>query len=232
MDLFAVLDATWPAAARHRLGPWTLRAGAGGGRRVSAITLDGADGDPGPALARARALGERPVMMIRPGQAALDARLASLGLAREAATRLYAGPAAALARAPAELGVIDCALPLAALAEIWAAGGVGPARLAVMARVEGPKRYLMGRLDDRPAAAGFVAIAPSGVAMLHALQVAQGVRRRGLGQRMVQAAAAWAAARGAASLAMAVEAENAAADALARGLGMAAAGGYHYRVAP
>jgi N-acetylglutamate synthase len=36
-----VLEATWPPAARHRAGPWVLRDGAGGGKRVSAATAEG-----------------------------------------------------------------------------------------------------------------------------------------------------------------------------------------------
>ena len=39
-DWFATIDGTWPAAAYHRLGPWTLREGRGGGSRVSAATCD------------------------------------------------------------------------------------------------------------------------------------------------------------------------------------------------
>ena len=38
--LQAAMDATWPAAAMHRAGPWMLRNGAGGGKRVSAATAE------------------------------------------------------------------------------------------------------------------------------------------------------------------------------------------------
>ena len=40
-ELFEALAATWPAAETIRLGPFTLRRGAGGGNRTSAATLDG-----------------------------------------------------------------------------------------------------------------------------------------------------------------------------------------------
>ena len=45
--LYEVLDATWPAASMARVGPWTIREGAGGGKRVSAATAETAwtDGD-------------------------------------------------------------------------------------------------------------------------------------------------------------------------------------------
>ena len=39
-DWFATIDGTWPAAAYHRLGPWTLREGRGGGSRVSGKDLE------------------------------------------------------------------------------------------------------------------------------------------------------------------------------------------------
>jgi N-acetylglutamate synthase len=98
-----------------------------------------------------------------------------------------------------------------------------------MARVAEPKRYLMGRHADRPAAAAFIS-AGHGVAMLNALQVVDRARRQGLGRRMVGWAGAWAGEVGAGTLAVAVEVENTPARALYDGLGMTPAGTYHYRV--
>ncbi len=121
-----------------------------------------------------------------------------------------------------------CDAPLECQAEIWAAGGVGPARLAVMARARGPKTWLLGRAADRPAAAAFVA-AHGGVAMLHALEVSPAARRAGLGSAMTRAAARWAADNGAGVLALAVTEANAPARALYAGLGFRESGGYHYR---
>ena len=40
-QLYDICDGTWPAAAIKRLGPWTLRDGQGGGKRVSAATAEG-----------------------------------------------------------------------------------------------------------------------------------------------------------------------------------------------
>jgi ribosomal protein S18 acetylase RimI-like enzyme len=231
VELDSVLDATWPAAASERLGPWRLRDGAGGGKRVSAATLEGEDGDPAEAAAAMRARGVRPLFRVREGQGVLDARLAALGYARVDPTEFYAAPAAELAFTIADVTVIDCEAPLAAAAEIWAGQGVGPARLAVMGRVAGPKRFLLGRLDDRPAGAAFVATAGT-VAMLHALVVAERMQRRGLGRRLTQGAAAWGLAAGAETFALAVEAANDPARALYEALGMRRAGGYHYRCAP
>ena len=68
--------------------------------------------------------------------------------------------------------------------------------------------------------------------MLHALEVAPFARRHGLGAAMTGAAAAWAAAEGAATLAVAVTRANAPARALYARLGLAEAAAYHYRIAP
>jgi N-acetylglutamate synthase len=101
----------------------------------------------------------------------------------------------------------------------------------VTQRAPEPRRWLLGRLADRPAGCAFVAC-HGPVAMLHALQVAPDRRRRGLGGRLTRAAAAWAAEQGAGTLALAVEAANAPALALYSRVGMRRAGGYHYRAAP
>lgn len=226
MRIFDALAATWPPAETRTLGPWTLRRGAGGGNRVSAATLDGPLDDPAPAEMAMRELGQPPLFMIRPGQEALDAVLAARGYVAADATLLMRARVGDLAADAA--GAILCDRPLARMAEIWAAGGIGPGRLAVMARAPAPKVWLMGRLGDRPAGCGFVAV-HDGVAMLHALEVVPGFRRQGLGARMTAAAAAWAAAGGADTLALAVTRANTAARALYAGLGLAEAGGYHYR---
>ena len=35
------MEATWPPHATHRQGPWLIREGAGGGKRVSAASVEG-----------------------------------------------------------------------------------------------------------------------------------------------------------------------------------------------
>lgn len=230
-DLFAALSASWPAGEVLDLGPWRLRRGRGGGRRASAATLEGSLAEPDSAIEAMRSSGERPIFMVRDGQAALDATLAERGFGVEAPSVLYAGAAAAMAHRVSDLAVIDCDGPIAILAELWAAEGFGQARLGVMARVRGAKRFLLGRHADRAAGAGFVS-AHGSMVMVSALVVARHVRRQGLGRRMLQWTAAWAVDQGAGTLALAVEAENAPARALYEKLGMTAMAGYHYRVAP
>jgi ribosomal protein S18 acetylase RimI-like enzyme len=230
MELFAALLATWPAAEVRRLEPWTLRRGAGGGNRTSAATLDGPLADPAVAAAAMRGWGQRPLFLVRPGEGALDAVLSRGGYRLHDASVVMAAPAGALAEPPGEAAIF-CEAPPARLAELWAAAGIGPARQAVAERAPWPKVWLLGRLGDRAAGAGFVALHGT-VAMLSALVVAPEARRQGLGARLTRAAAAWAAAEGAATLGLAVTRANAAARALYAGLGMAEAATYHYRIAP
>jgi ribosomal protein S18 acetylase RimI-like enzyme len=232
--LYAALQATWPAAETRTVGPWTIRRGEDGGSRTEAASLQGSPeaGVAGLDAAEAamRAWGKRPLFVLRPGEEALDAALAARGYGVPDRNLILAAPAAALA-APGGLSAIPSEAPLAVMEEIWAAGGIGTAKLAVMARTPPPRVSFLGRLGDRPAAAAFVA-AHGGIAMLSALEVAPFARRCGLGARMVRAAAAWAAAQGAETLALAVRGENAPALALYARLGMAEAGRYHYREAP
>ena len=229
--LFAAIDATWPAAEIRRLAPWTLRRGDGGGSRTSAATLDGPGGDPAAAEAVMRRWGQPPLVMIRPGEEALDEALAQRGYAVRDPVVLLAGDAAAMAPPEPDPQVILGPAPLAIMTDIWRRGGIGLGRLAVMARPAGPRAFLFGRAGDRPAGAAFVAAAGD-VAMIHALEVAPSARRRGVGAAMTRAAAGWALGAGATRLALAVTCANAPARALYAGLGMAEAARDHYRALP
>ncbi|PZQ52455.1 MAG: GNAT family N-acetyltransferase [Rhodovulum sulfidophilum] len=233
MDYFETLEATWPGLTEARDG-WTLRRATGAGSRASAATRVAADADPRAAEAAMRAMGQRPLFMIRAGDADLDAALAGMGYTVEDASALLAAPAEAVATEGAEFRVVRCEAPLARMIELWDAGGIGPARRAVMARARGPRVYLLARDGDRPAGCAFVAAdgRPGGGAMIHALSVAPFARRKGLARRATAAAAAWAAETGAAELALAVRLGNEPALALYRGLGFREAARYHYRSAP
>ena len=235
--LFAALDATWAPAARVSLGDWIVRRGLDGGSRVSSVWPKG---DPGIDLAAAidaaaaiqRGWGQRPLVQIGPGDAALDAALAARGWEAYDACEMLAAPVARIAaHGAAGLMVVKVRAPLAALDALWAEGGVGPARRAVMARTPAPKEILLLRAQDRPAAALFVA-AQGETAMLHALHVAPAQRRAGAGAAATAAAALWAQGLGARTLALAVTLANAPARALYRRLGFAPVCGYHYRRAP
>ncbi|RMH46254.1 MAG: GNAT family N-acetyltransferase [Alphaproteobacteria bacterium] len=233
--LLAAMEATWAPAARIALGPWTLRRGEGGGKRVSAATAQDAAAAAAridEAAAAMRAMGQRPLFMLLPGQEALDAALAAQGYRIVDPVLVYHAPAEALAGLdPRGFHAIRCAAPLAIMRELWAAGGIGPGRLGVMARSGAARCFLLGRHRDRPAACGFVAAAGD-VAMLHALHVAPDSRRAGMGRALTGAAAAWALEQGAPHLGLAVTEANLPARRLYEGLGMAARARYHYRALP
>ncbi len=231
--LDAVLAATWPAADTCACGPFTLRRSPGGGSRVSAATLAwGRMPDPAEidaAVAAMAGWGQVPRFRIRDGQARFDALLAARGFARHDPTLIAAAALAALPGPPPRLSTFAVWPPLAVLGEIWADAGIGPDRRAVMARVTGPKTAILGRVDDRPGGAAFVA-AHDGIAMLHALAVRAQARRKGLGRRIVAGAAAWARDHGCTHVAVAVTQANGPARALFAGLGLDACTRYHYRV--
>lgn len=232
-DLFAAVDATWPAARKFEHGQWTLRAGAGGGKRVSAATALGAITPPDVDAAESemRALGQSPLFMIRPGDAALDADLEARGYAMIDPVALLTCPMEKLTDMPIP-PVTTFAIwePLAIMAEIWAQGGVGPARLDVMQRAK-TKTAILARWNQKPAGTGFVAV-DGPIAMVHAVEVLPEQRRQGVAQWIMRQAAIWAEAQGADTMAVLCVKSNDAALQLYSGLGFESATAYHYRQHP
>lgn len=229
--LAALMEASWPPARRFDLGPVTLRDGQGGGKRVSAATCDrvpsAAELDAAEAgMAR---LDQPALFLIRAGDEALDAVLAARGYGIVDPVVAYAGPAATLAEpAPPPLAAFPHWPPLAVTAALWAEGGIGPARIAVMERARGPKTAILARAADRPVGAAFVAC-DGDAAMLHALEVAPAARRQGSARAILRVAAGWARDQGAATLALVVTRGNSPARGLYASLGMQIVGQYHYR---
>lgn len=228
---FDAIDATWPAAARVNAGPWLLREGRGGGKRVSAATAAGPwhEDDLGAAENAMRLMGQPPLFMIRPEDDALDTALARRGYTKVDPVQVWSAPITNMTdlRLP-RVTAFAIWEPLAIMRELWAAGGIGPARLRVMNRVKGPRTGLFGRVSDRPAGAGFCAI-HNRIAMVHALEIAPEHRQKGLGGWMLRCAALWAEQQGATEIALAATTENAAANALYTTLKMQVVGHYHYR---
>lgn len=224
--LSEVMEATWPPAAAWPAGPFLLRDGAGGGKRVSAATVedDWTIADLDAAIAGMA----DPLFCLREGDSALDAALAARGWQVVDPVVAYAAPVAALTGDLPFLTAFPHWPPLATACEVWDEGGIGPARRAVMERVAGPKTAVLGRAADRPAGAAFVAC-HGAEAMLHALEVRPAARRQGTGGHILRAAANWAAEQGATRLSLVVTERNAAARALYERAGMALAGQYHYR---
>jgi ribosomal protein S18 acetylase RimI-like enzyme len=230
--IIAVVEATWPPAARQEVGPWTIRDGKGGGKRVSAATArDPVTADDLPqAEAAMRALGQPPLFMIRQGEDALDALLAARGYAVVDPVDGFVAPISALdLPMPPRLSAIPAWPPLAIQRELWAEAHIGPARIAVMERAPFPKTTLLARLDDRAAGTAFVGI-HDGMAMIHALEVHPRFRRRGLGRHMMAGAVHWARAAGARDFGLVVTSANAGAQALYASIGLRRVGHYHYRM--
>ena len=232
--LYALIDGTWPTAAKRAVGPWMVRIDARGGNRVSATTAEGVVKTTDIPLAEEamKDAGQTPLFMLRAGQEMLDDMLEARGYTVKDATNMYAAPVGLIATMrPPAVTTFEVWPPLAAQAEVWAAGGIDAGRLDVMDRAQRPKTTLMGRIDDTPAGAGFVAIAAD-CAMLHALEIAQVHRRKGLARHMTRAAAFWAQDQGATYLTLLTTQANAGANALYASLGMTLVGQYHYRTLP
>ncbi len=230
--LIGVVEATWPPARTRHLGPWTIREGRGGGQRVAAATAEApvTAADLPAAEAAMADLGQPRLFMIRPGDGVLDDLLAAAGYRVKDPVLLYAVATGRLTAEPLRpVSAFDIWPPLAIMADLWAAGGIGAARLAVMDRAEDPKTAILARHRDQPAGAAFVAL-DGDIAMIHAIEVAPALRRSGVGANILRAAAHWAGRRGAAHLTLAVTRDNAPANALYASLGMQVVGHYHYRI--
>ena len=230
--LYEVNDASWPPAEMRRLGPFMLRRGADGGQRVSSASLceHGFSGNDIDAAERAmEALDQGCLFMIRDDDQKLDKALESRGYFIKDPVTLFAGPSALIAEHdPKGLSVIDAAEPMAVMAEIWEAAGIGAARLDVMRRATGPKACFLGRTDDQPAGVAYVGC-DKDIAMMHALEILPSLRRKGLALQMMGAMAAWALRNGAATFSLVVLTQNDAACGLYEKLGMVKIGQYHYR---
>ena len=170
-----------------------------------------------------------PLMLVRAADDALDAALAARGWRVVDPVVAYAAPVADLAAELPPLAAFPHWPPLEIARSLWVEGGIGPARLAVMDRVTGAKAAILSRKADRPAGVAFVAC-HGDVAMLHALEVSPPLRRQGVGERLLRAAANWAAEQGATQLSLVVTRQNTAARALYARLGMGVVGHYHYRM--
>lgn len=227
--LMTAVDATWPAAEFLRQGGWVLRRGAGGGQRVSAAR---GLGDPAEAEAQMRAWGQDPIFSLTPGEAELDTLLTTRGYVINDPVAFYATRVERLWTGGDETAMLlRCDSPLALVDEIWTAGGIGPERRAVMARCSAPNITLISRAGDHLSGCAFVAV-DHDVAMIHAIEVRQDLRRLGAGERLLRGAARWAEENGARWLSLAVTEANSPANTLYQKLGMEIAGHYHYRILP
>ncbi|MDA9207569.1 GNAT family N-acetyltransferase [Octadecabacter sp.] len=230
--LTSLIDGTWPAKSSSVIGGWTIREGAGAGSRVSAASQLVSGAKVEDAEAAMRDLKQPRLFMVRAGEDTLDAELAGRGYIIKDPVTYYCAPTEVLAtERPQPATCFEVWPPLATQAEIWDAGGIDDARLAVMARTVGPKTTVLGRVHDTPAGTAFGAI-HDGTAMLHAIETSTAFRRQGIGRNMMRALAFWAQSRNAHTIALLVTKANTSANALYTSLGMVPVGGYHYRIHP
>ncbi|MFT5065886.1 MAG: ribosomal protein S18 acetylase RimI-like enzyme [Yoonia sp.] len=230
--LYDVIDHTWPAAKIWTDGPFTLRRGGSGGSRVSAATLNGTTTDLDIVLAEQtmQDMSQPSLFMLKDGQDNFDAQLEAAGYIIKDPVNLYAAPIATLTQdRPPHKTCFSAWPPLAAQTEVWATGGIGPERLAIMDRALGPKSSFLGRTNDQPAGTVFAAI-HGGIAMLHALEIDPEFRRQGLGRHLTRAVAVWAQSQGTSHLSLMTTEANTGANALYASLGMTVVGHYHYRI--
>jgi len=222
--------ATWPAAGYAREGGFLVARGEGGGGRVSAAraVADWSEADIDAAEARHHAWGQPPLFAVDTGDTALADALTLRGYHQADSTVILSAPVGPLAEPPIPpVTAMECWPPLAIQCDLWAQTGIGPERQAITDRAQGPKAAILGRVQDRAAGVGFVAV-HEGVAMLHALAVLPESRGRGLGAWMVRRAARFAQAHGAGELALVAKKENAPALGLYDRLGFREIGAYAY----
>jgi len=226
--LIDVCEATWPPARHWQQQGWTLRDGAGGGKRVSAAT---GSGDIAEAEAAMRAMNQPALFMIRTGDGALDSELAARGYDRIDEVQLYVTPIATLTDVPVpRVTCFSIWEPLAIMADIWRQGGIGPARLDVMSRAA-CKTGILARWNEKPAGVAFAGV-DRNIAMVHAVEVLPHQRKQGVAEWMMRAAAFWGAGQGATHLAVLCVTANKPANALYAKLGFTPVGTYHYRILP
>ncbi|MDP2578953.1 GNAT family N-acetyltransferase [Shimia thalassica] len=230
--MYEVVDATWPAAGTSECGPFLIREGKGGGKRVSAATAIGAfeDEDIASAEQALRGLGQTPLFQIREGDDALDAALEKRGYTVIDPVIMYAALAEDIAtELPPRTAAIAAWEPLAMMREIWAEGGIGPERIEVMMRAKDPKTGFISRWQDKPAGSSFCAM-HNGISMVHAVEIVPFQRRMGVGRWLMRRAAYWTLENGGHTLAVICTEQNAAANGLYASLGMHVVGRYHYRI--
>ena len=231
-DILTALDATWPAAARQSIGPWIIRDGQEGGKRVSAATPnpDWTPADIQTAEATMRDLGQTPLFMIIDQDHDLDHALADTGYDIVDPVNIYSTSVDTLTiERPPKVSMFSVWPPLAIEIDMWAEGGISDARVNVMKRVQGPKTSILARWNDHPAGVGFAAVHDKD-AFVHAVEIRAAQRQQGVASWLMKQAAFWAAEQGASRLNVACTKANVAANALYRSIGMKVVGEYHYRM--
>lgn len=233
-QILDVIEATWPPMHKTQLGPWVIREGGGGGKRVSAATTYDkvTKAEIEVASDRMVQIGQKRLFSLTSDHAELDSMLAQSGYdVIDPSVLFHCSIDVLTAEQVPEITAFPIWPPLQIMLDIWADGGIGRARVDVMKRACDPKTAILGRIRDRAAGTGFVAI-HKGAAMMHAIEVQPDQRRQGLAGHMIRASAHWAQNLGATDFTLVTTEANLAAQNLYHALGMSIAGRYHYRIKP
>ena len=231
LDLFQVLEATWPPARRLEFDQIVIRLGDGGKRVGSTYFLRDDPALVDKARELRREIGGVDLYHIRPDQVRIDSKLGEMGYQTVDPTLIFLRPLAGFQVDTPPVTAFPIWPPLGIMRDIWRSGGIDEDRIAVMNRAGEPKTGLLGRMNNHAAGVAFVAICER-IAMMHALEVSPPFRRMGLARHLTSAAMLWAKENGAGQFALAVTERNSAARGLYTALGMKVAERYHYRVNP
>lgn len=142
-SLYDVTDATWPSASVASQSGWIIKNGAGGGKRVSAALQTTPSADINTAELAMQELGQDRLFQIRTGEDTLDAALAIRGYDLIDRVVLLVAPLSELAKST---DAQSRQTPNVTLTNIWAAGGIGPARLDVMNRATCTKSIIQSMI--------------------------------------------------------------------------------------
>ena len=230
--IFETIDLTWPAKEFLELPEWKLRKSIKGGKRVSAVTAIGKSGIPAIQFVE-NTLEEwcqDKLFMIKAGENSLDEALKKRGYYIVDPTNIWSISSKVLTMQQIPpVTAFSIFPPLAIQRELWIANGINASRIEIMDRVKTPKTTIFGRINAKPAASAFVAVANK-MAMVHALIVDHKCQRQGMGKFVMQKVGDWADQLGAKSVVVLCTKKNQSANNFYKSLGMRVIGEYHYRL--